>query len=135
MQSGSPPAASGKLDLAGKDFDAEACLNEPDASVVRIPYPHITDVHGIRRCANLVPASVREEAQQEHGGLAPKVQPPATLHCNPCIAQCRIRPAPIRALKITGPRAGYKVYSACKRVRMPASMTSISRFCWVCISQ
>lgn len=67
-------APIGKLALASDEFDAEACLNVADASQVLVPYPDIADLHGIRRCANLVPASVREEAEQEHGGLAPRVR-------------------------------------------------------------
>jgi hypothetical protein len=65
--------ADPQLDVTSEQFDADACLSVSDPSMVKLPYPNMPDLRSIRKCANLVPSSVRDEVDQELGGLTRKV--------------------------------------------------------------
>ena len=79
-----------RLDLASEHFDPEACLNVADPSLVKVPYPNVTDLKSIKRCISLVPNAVREEVDAEIGGLKRKVGAAAghtstyNLHVSSC---------------------------------------------------
>ena len=82
--------ADSRLDVTSKDFDPEACVAVSSIDDVQLPCPDAAELGNIKKCIALVPQAVRDEMEQELGGIVLKVLLLSAMHRYPDAALCDV---------------------------------------------